>query len=122
MFAGTSGREPPSLRHRPVNYPVKEKTMTARTRRNTTFVSVKTREAADMKRGVAKDGICEHCGGRIGRDTAVHPAGLVELATFCLLLILLSIVGYGVYRWIDHGGRKLFDHPSWHEPPDDWSL
>ena len=82
---------------------------------------MKTKGAADTRRAAAKDGVCERCGGRLGRDAAAPPDSLAGLAACCFLLILFAIVGYGVYQWIDHRGWVPFDHPSWREPLDDWS-
>ena len=61
---------------------------------------------------------CEQCG------ASLNSAGIsvVEMATnvICgsLLLAVLTLSGFAVYRWIDRGG--FIEYPVWHEPLDDW--
>ncbi len=65
---------------------------------------------------------CENCGAS-SNATAFSIREIAGAVVFGgLLVALLALAGYVVYRWIERDGDMPFKPPMWHEPLDSWSL
>jgi hypothetical protein len=68
------------------------------------------------------DNLCVHCGSGLRSGKASIAELVADVVCACLLLTLFTLAGYAGYRWMDGTNFKLFNHPSWHEPLDDWNM
>jgi hypothetical protein len=81
------------------------------------FVSTLT-EILDLKEAPMpiRNDRCENCGASLisNRPSIFEMAG--ALVCSAVLIVVLTVAGFGAFQWMEHQERRFLEYPVWHEP------
>ena len=59
---------------------------------------------------------CEKCGASLRSNPASASEMVAALVCGGVLMVVLTVVGIGVFEWMERQEHQFLDYPVWHEP------
>jgi len=96
---------------------MKKQRTTKKTKMRMNFVSTLT-EILDLKEAPMpiRNDRCENCGASLRSNPASASEMVAALVCGGVLMVVLTVVGIGVFEWMERQEHQFLDYPVWHEP------
>jgi len=59
---------------------------------------------------------CENCGTSLRSNPTSGLERAAALVCGGLLMVVLTLVGFGVFEWMERQEHRFLEYPVWHEP------